>query len=161
MSSYPKNIFIQEVSFIWLEKKDGINPFTLSICQKKKPLDASRAILWSLSAQKPTYGSSTLLPPFLHAKYQLLKLRHAQRGKFLEVFGVSSDTAVLTLSFHRFCFTKSFRESFRRCRCQSTGTRSSMEFSGQLFMFFCAFSLVSLTESCPCWYGLKDLFPLA
>ena len=120
----------------------------LRVCQKKKPSEASQAILWSLSAQKPPYWSSTLLPPFPDAKYQLLKLRHAQRAKFLEVFWVNSDTAVLTLTFHRFCFTKHFRESFRRCRCQSTGTRSSMEFSGQLFMVFWGFSLVSLTESC-------------
>ena len=140
-------------------KNDGINPFTRRVCQKK-PSEVSRAILWSMSAQKPTYWSSTLLPPFLDAKYQLLKLRHVQKAKFLKVFGVNSDTANLTLTFHRFCFTKSFRESFRRCRCQSSGTRSSMEFSGQLFMVFCAFSLVSLTESCSRWNGLKDLFPL-
>lgn len=109
VSSYPKNIFIQEVSFIWLEKKVGINQF--KSLPKKKPSEASQAVLWSLSAQKPPYWSSTLLPPFPDAKYQLLKLRHAQRAKFLEVFWVNSDTAVLTLTFHRFCFTKHFRKA--------------------------------------------------
>ena len=102
---------------------------------KKKPSEVSRAILWSMSAQKPTYWSSTLLPPFLDAKYQLLKLRHVQKAKFLKVFGVNSDTANLTLTFHGF----SFRESFRKCRCQSSGTRSSRSSRSSTFHGFFVF----------------------
>ena len=39
--------------------------------------------------------------------------------------------------------------------------RFSLEFSGQLnTCFFFPFSPASLTELCPFFYGLKDLFPL-
>ena len=43
-------------------------------------------------------------------------------------------------------------------------TRFSLEFSGQLcifysFFFFLPFTPASLTESCSFWYGLKYLFP--
>ena len=35
------------------------------------------------------------------------------------------------------------------------------DFQVNLTWFFCLrFSPVSLTELCPCWYGLKDLFTL-
>ena len=41
------------------------------------------------------------------------------------------------------------------------GTRFSLKFSGQFYMFFfLPFSPVSLTELCSFWYGLKDLFAL-
>ena len=33
-------------------------------------------------------------------------------------------------------------------------------FSVQCYIFFLPFSLVSLTELCSFWYGLKDLFTL-
>ena len=39
-------------------------------------------------------------------------------------------------------------------------TRFSWKFSGQIYMVFCRFSLVSLTELWSFWYGLKDLFTL-
>ena len=128
-------------------KNDGINPFTRRVCQKK-PSEISRAILWSMSAQKPTYWSRTLLPPFLDAKYQLLKLRHVQKAKFLKVFGVNSDTANLTLTFHGF----SFRESFRKCRCQSNGTRSSRSstFHG-FFVFFLWSPWLKHAHACMVW----------
>ena len=128
-------------------KNDGINPFTRRVCQKK-PSEVSRAILWSMSAQKHTYWSSTLLPPFLDAKYQLLKLRHVQKAKFLKVFGVNSDTANLTLTFHGF----SFRESFRKCRCQSSGTRSSRSstFHG-FFVFFLWSPWLNHAHACMVW----------
>ena len=41
------------------------------------------------------------------------------------------------------------------------GTRFSLKFSGQCYIFFfLPFSPVSLTELCSFWYGLKDLFAL-
>ena len=41
------------------------------------------------------------------------------------------------------------------------GTRFSLKFSGQFYMFFfLPFSPVSLAELCSFWYGLKDLFAL-
>ena len=42
-----------------------------------------------------------------------------------------------------------------------SGTRFSWKSSGQCYMFFfLPFSLVSLTELCSFWYGLKDVFTL-
>ena len=41
-----------------------------------------------------------------------------------------------------------------------SGTRFSWKFSGQCYMVFWPFPLVSLTEFCSLWYGLKDLFTL-
>ena len=120
---------------------------THRVCQKK-PSEVSRAILWSMSAQKPTYWSSTFLPPFLDAKYQLLKLRHVQKAKFLKVFGVNSDTANLTLTFHGF----SFRESFRKCRCQSSGTRSSRLSTFHVFFVFFLWSpWLNHAHACMVW----------
>ena len=39
-------------------------------------------------------------------------------------------------------------------------TRFSWKFLGTMLHFFGLFSLVSLTELCLFWYGLKDLFTL-
>ena len=41
-----------------------------------------------------------------------------------------------------------------------SGTRFSWKFLGQCYMVFLPFYLVSLSELCSFWYGLKDLFTL-
>ena len=60
----------------------------------------------------------------------------------------------------RFCKTFEDREFFLKEVPVGSGTRFSLEFSGQSYTVFLRLSLVCLTESRSFGYGLKDLISL-
>ena len=132
-------------------------------------------VFWSLSCykelklnHKPVYRSYTSRPSDPDAIYQLAKFGHAQKAKF-RVFGLKSDTAVVTFTFpflssllfslflpHFFPLAghlvgfilvgRVFRKAFKILRLGERKGRWAMEqdfygdFQGNVTWFFASFS---------------------